>query len=132
MKRPHSYLLNAALASGVLYFAYDLSRSGRTAIDWTVMGLVVLAILWNLFRLGQRFYRAGGGNLWHLQRTVLLWIIGLLNTALIRPEDVGSWKNVVGWVVLMIAVADSIALYRKERVAGESGRCQRVRGRREP
>lgn len=70
MKRPHSYLLNAALASGVLYFAYDLSRSGRTAV--------------------------------------------------------------VGWVALMIAVADSIALYRKERVAGESARCQRVRGRREP
>ena len=62
MKKPGSYLVNCALACGVLYWVLYLSRSGRTAIDWTVIGLVILAILWNLVKLGQRLNRAGGGG----------------------------------------------------------------------
>jgi len=118
MKKPRSYLALAVLASATLYFAYSLSSSGRTAIDYTVMGLIALAILWNLVRLGQRLYRAGGGkDLWHLQRTLLFWVIGLFNTLLARPEDVGSWKYYLGWLFLVIAVADTVAIARKERAA---------------
>ena len=115
-KKPPLYLVNAGLASVVLYYVLDLSRSGRTAIDWTVIGLVVGAILWNLVQLGRRLHRFGGGRaVWHLQRTALFWIIGLLNTLLIRPEDAGSWKNWVGWALLLVAVLDSVALFRKEQ-----------------
>jgi hypothetical protein len=118
MKPPRSYLANAAMASAVLYFAQDLSRGDRGAVDWTVLGLVTLAILWNLVRLGQRLHRGGGDkSLWHLLRTLLFWIVGLFNTALIRPEEVGSWKNIVGWVLLAVAVVDTIALARKEQAA---------------
>lgn len=116
MKPVRSYLVNGLLASAVFYFAYDLSRSGRTAVDFVVMGLIGLAILWNVFRLGQRLYRSGGGkDLWHLQRTLLFWIIGLFNTLMIRSEEVASWRNLVGWAFLVVAAVDSIVLYRKEQ-----------------
>lgn len=115
-KEPRSYLANAALSCAALYFAQDLSRGDRGAVDWTVLGLVTLAVLWNLFRLGQRLHAAGGDKaLGHLLRTLLFWIVGLFNTVLIRPEEVGSWKNIVGWVLLVAALLDSVALAAKER-----------------
>ncbi len=40
-------------------------------------------------------------------------IIGLMNTVLIRPEDVGSWKNYLGYLFLLIAVVNSFFLVRK-------------------
>jgi len=117
-KKPRSYVVLAVLASGALYFAISLSSSGRTWIDWTVLGLFSLAVLWNLVQAGRRLYRSGGGkDLWHLQRTLLFWVIGLLNTALIRPEDVGSWKYIAGWAMLVLAAADTILLVRKEHAA---------------
>ena len=116
MRKARSYTVNGALAAAVLCWALYLSRSGRTAIDWTVIGLVSLAILWNVVNLGRRLHLRGGGKaVWHLQRTVLFWIVGLLNTALVRPADAGSWKNLAGWVFLVLAAADTIALWRKEQ-----------------
>lgn len=118
MKKPRSYLVNGLLASVVLYFAQSLSRGDRHVIDWVVMGLVGLAVLWNLFRLGQRLYGTGGGkDLWHLLRTLLLWVIGLGNTVLARPEVIGSWKFYAGWAFLLLAAVDTVVLYRKERVS---------------
>jgi hypothetical protein len=118
MKKQPSYVVNGILASCALYFVLRLSSSGRTTIDWVVIGLVVLAVFWNLFRLGQRLNRAGGGkDLWHLQRTLLFWVIGLLNTAWIRSVDVGSWKNVIGWCLVVLATLDTVMLYRKERAS---------------
>ncbi len=118
MKKPGSYLVNGLLACAVLYFALSLSRSGRGAVDWAVISLVGLAILWNVVNLGRRLYRAGGGrDLWHLQRTLLFWILGIFNTALIRPEEAGSWKNILGWILVVVAAADTVVLYRKERAA---------------
>ncbi len=118
MKKPRSYLVNGVLACAVLYFAQSLSRSGRGPIDWVVLGLIGLAILWNLFRLGQRLYGKGGGkDLWHLLRTILFWIIGLGNTVWVRLEDVGSWRNFAGWAFLVLAGLDTILLYRKERAS---------------
>jgi hypothetical protein len=116
MKHPRSYTVNGALAAGVLCWALYLSRSGRTAVDWTVIVVVSLAILWNLVNLGRRLHRSGGAKaVWHLQRTLLFWIVGLFNTALARPADVGSWKNLVGWVFLVLAAADTVVLWREEQ-----------------
>lgn len=52
--------------------------------------------------------------MWHELRTIGFWVIGLLNTALARPERVGTWRYGVGWLLLAVAVADSVALYHKE------------------
>jgi hypothetical protein len=38
-------------------------------------------------------------------------IVGLINTLLIRPEDIGSWKNYVGYVFLIISSANLIWLF---------------------
>ena len=40
-------------------------------------------------------------------------LVGLMNTILIRPEDVGSWKNYVGYLFLAIAVVNFFFLIRK-------------------
>lgn len=117
-KKPPSYLVYAALACGVLYYVLELSSSGRTFVDFTVIALVVGAITWNLVQLGRRLNECFGGKaVWHLQRTVLFWIVGLMNTALLRPEHEGSWRVWVGWVILMLAALDTIALFRKEQTA---------------
>jgi len=108
--------VNTALACGVLYWALDLSASGRGVIDYAVIGLVCLAILWNLVQLSRRLYGAGGARAaWHVQRTALFWIVGLLNTVQLRPEHVGTWRPWVGGVMLALALADTIALFRAER-----------------
>lgn len=115
-KQQPLFLVNAALASVVLYYVLELSSSGRTAIDWAVISLVVAAILYNLVQLGRRLHGVGGGKaLWHLQRTLLFWAIGLLNTLLLRAEDVSSWKNWLGWAMIALAVFDSWLLFQKER-----------------
>lgn len=116
MKQPKYYSTYSVLAAAALYFAWNLSRSGRGTIDWIVLGLVSAALLYNLAALGRRLYKACGAKaLWHLQRTLLFWIVGLFNTLLLRPEDSGSWKNIVGWLFIALAAADSIALHLKER-----------------
>jgi hypothetical protein len=118
MKAPRSYLVNGALASAVLYFVFDLSRSGRTAVEWIVLGIVASAVLYNLVQLGRRLLRVGGGGaVGHLVRTLLFWIGGLFNTVLARPRDVGSWKYVLGWALVVTAAVDSVAVYRKEQAA---------------
>lgn len=117
-KSKGSYLLNGALACGVLYYVLRLSSEGRTAIDWVVIALVCAAILWNVVKLGHILYGAGGGqNLWHLLRTLSFWVIGWFNTAMVKDEDVGSWTNWLGWLLLVIALCDSVAIWHKERKA---------------
>jgi hypothetical protein len=49
---------------------------------------------------------------WTIIRTALFFVIGLMNTAFIRPEDVGSWKNYLGYFFLLLAVADSFFLIK--------------------
>jgi hypothetical protein len=115
-KRPSSNVILALLATGVLYFVLDLSASDRGVVDYVVIAIVICGILWNLILLGRRMYEYGGGKaLWHVQRTVLFWIIGLGNTVWGRPEYVGTWRNWLGWLVLVAAICDSIALFRRER-----------------
>ena len=119
-KRRTSYVVNGCLAAAVLYFALHLSSSGRTAVDFVVIALVLGAIAWNVFKLSQRLHRSEGTKeVWHVQRTVLFWIIGLFNTLLLKAEDAGTWKNWLGWVLLGLAVADTVSLFFKERAVIE-------------
>jgi len=114
--RRASYVANGCLAGAVLCIALHLSSSGRTAVDYIVIMLIVSAIAWNLFRLSQSLYRSNGSKeVWHVLRTVVFWIIGLGNTVFVNTVDAGTWKNWLGWIMLGLAVADTIALLRKER-----------------
>ena len=111
-----SFLINGALACGVLFYVLRLSSKGRTAIDWIVIALVCAAILWNVVKLGRILFAAGGfKDVWHLTRTLTFWIVGWFNTVMIQPEDAGGWKNWLGGILLVIALCDSIAIWRKER-----------------
>lgn len=131
MKKPRSYVALSLLSSCALGYACTLSRPERTVLDWLVLALLLLAVLWNLVNLGRRLNRAGGGRaLWHLQRTLLFWVIGVLNTGLIRPAEIGSWKHVVGWGFVALAALDTFQLHRVEQdastqpdVAGRTGAC---------
>lgn len=116
MTRGHfSYAIRSVLASAVLFYAYRLSASGRGWIDWTVLALATLAVVWNLLQLGRRFHAAGRPrDVWHLLRTLGFWAIGIMNT-LLRPEPHASWKIAVGWLVLLLAAVDTVAIARKEQ-----------------
>lgn len=115
-KRHSSYVVNGCLAGAVLYFALHLSSPGRTVVDFVVIALVLSAIAWNLFKLSQRLHRSNGSKeVWHVLRTVLFWIIGLGNTVFVKTVDAGTWRNWLGWIMLGLAVADTITLFFKER-----------------
>ncbi len=38
-------------------------------------------------------------------------IIGLFNTVLLRPEDIGTWKNYVGYGFLVICLVNIVILF---------------------
>ena len=44
---------------------------------------------------------------WPIIRAILL-----LNTVLIRPEDVGTWKNYLGYAFLFMGIIDAFFLVR--------------------
>ena len=70
--------------------------------------------------------RRVGREIWHVQRTLLFWVVGLLNTAFLKPDDVGTWKHWIGWLLIVLAVLDSVALvwrWRRRRSAVECGGC---------
>jgi hypothetical protein len=116
MKKPRSHLVTTVLASATMCWVLGLSSSGRGAVDWIVIGLVGAAILWNLWCLGARLARAGGGRyVAHLLRTLTLWIVGLMNTVWARPAGGRGWRWWIGAVLLALAVVDSAALYVRER-----------------
>lgn len=50
---------------------------------------------------------------WPYIRTALFIIVGLLNTVFIRPEDIGTWKNYLGYALLVIGLIDALFLLRK-------------------
>lgn len=54
--------------------------------------------------------------MWHLIRTMALWVVGLLGSAHPGAEDAGSWSHVLGWALVGVAIVDSVALYRREQV----------------
>ncbi|MCP4977567.1 MAG: hypothetical protein GY931_15550 [Maribacter sp.] len=40
-------------------------------------------------------------------------IIGTMNTLLLKPEDVGSWKNYLGYAFLIIALLNILFLVKQ-------------------
>ena len=103
------YTAYVAIACGALYYAQRLSQPGRTVIDWIVMGLIAVAIVWNMVQLNRKLYAAEGRKaLWHIQRTACFWLVGLLNTLMLKPEDLNTWKHGLGWLFILAAIADSI------------------------
>lgn len=110
-----SYTVRAALASVVLFYAIRLSAFGRTWIDYVVLTLIVLAILWNLAQLARRFLQNGRpADVWHVLRTVLFWVIGVTSTML-RPESLQSTKGLIGALMLGLAALETVWIHRKER-----------------
>jgi intracellular septation protein A len=49
---------------------------------------------------------------WRIVRSLLFVIIGLLNTVFIRPEDIGTWKNYLGYGFLLVAVIDMLFIIK--------------------
>ena len=52
---------------------------------------------------------------WPLVRTLTYLIVGLFNTVFIRAEDIGSWKNYLGYFFLVMVVVEFI-IYIKNKV----------------
>ena len=50
---------------------------------------------------------------WPILRTLTFIIVGLFNTVLIRAEDIGTWKNYFGYMLLIIGIIDAVVLVRK-------------------
>lgn len=51
-------------------------------------------------------------NHWPVIRTLLFLILGMMNTVLIKPEDIGTWKNYVGYGSLLAAALDTSILIK--------------------
>ena len=56
---------------------------------------------------------------WKTTRTLFLLIAGTFNTILIRPEDVGTWKNYLGHALLILGILDAIFLIEKHLKEGK-------------
>jgi hypothetical protein len=50
---------------------------------------------------------------WTIARILLFVIIGLFNTVLIKPEDIRTWINYVGYCALLLAVIDILFLIKQ-------------------
>ena len=53
-----------------------------------------------------------GRFLWVVVRTITFVIVGLFNTVFIQPEDIGTWKNYLGYGLLILALIDVILLIK--------------------
>jgi len=49
---------------------------------------------------------------WTIIRTLLFLVVGLMNTVFIKTEDIGSWKNYVGYALLVFALIDIFLLVK--------------------
>ena len=47
-------------------------------------------------------------HLWKYVRTMTFILVGLMNTVWIKPEDIGSWKNYLGYFLLLLAILEVI------------------------
>jgi hypothetical protein len=49
-----------------------------------------------------------GNIVWTVIRAFTFWLVGLMNTAFIKAQDIGTWKNYVGYILLFLALVDTI------------------------
>jgi len=47
-------------------------------------------------------------GVWNYIRTIIFYTLGIMNTIFIRPEDVGTLKNYIGYILLLLAIVDTI------------------------
>jgi len=47
-------------------------------------------------------------GVWNYIRTIIFYTLGIMNTIFIRPEDVGTLKNYIGYILLLLAIMDTI------------------------
>lgn len=51
---------------------------------------------------------------WLILRTLTFLIVGVINTILIKPEEIGSWKNYLGYLFLILVIVDvGNVIYKK-------------------
>ncbi len=56
-------------------------------------------------------------NKWNwvvITRLATLLIVGILNTVLIKPENIGTWRNYIGYGCLVIAAIYVVILIIKQ------------------
>jgi len=53
--------------------------------------------------------------IWNIIRTLTFITVGLFNTVLIRSEDVGTWKNFIGYIFILCAILDIVSLFFKRK-----------------
>ncbi|MCB0665993.1 MAG: hypothetical protein KDC80_09240 [Saprospiraceae bacterium] len=53
---------------------------------------------------------------WRLIRTVGFYLVGLMNTLLIRDKDIGTFKNYLGYVLIIVAIFDTYRIIRAARL----------------
>ncbi|MCS5491127.1 hypothetical protein [Algoriphagus limi] len=51
---------------------------------------------------------------WNVIRTILFITIGLMNTVFVKAEDVGSFKNYLGYALLVLGLIDAFFLIRSK------------------
>lgn len=49
---------------------------------------------------------------WTIIRILLFITIGLFNTVFIKPEDIDTWKNYLGYGLLAIGIIDAVILLK--------------------
>lgn len=60
---------------------------------------------------------------WHVLRPILFLVIGLMNTVLIRPGDIGSFKHGLGFVLLIVGLIElSLLAARDFQRHGKGGK----------
>lgn len=52
---------------------------------------------------------------WRLIRTVGFYLVGLMNTLLIRDKDIGTFKNYLGYALIIVAIFDTYFIIRATR-----------------
>ena len=49
-----------------------------------------------------------------IARLATLLVVGILNTVFIRPENIGTWRNYIGYACLVVAAAYAVILIIKQ------------------
>jgi len=116
--KPRSYVVMVGIWALAMVLVVGLGAPQWGPVGWLAIGVVAAAMAWPLWRLGVRLHAFGGAPAaWHAVRALCFWLIGLMNTVWAVPGAEGTWKWWGGVVVLGVAAADSVAVYRKERRA---------------